>query len=93
MYSIDLAEPGEEFTSVAKQYSGRLRSITANVTEESTVTQAVDQIIDEAGSLHGMVVNAGRTNHKSALDFTTEEIHALFAINVSDPELSESIDH
>lgn len=29
-----------------------------------------------------MVVNAGRTNHKSALDFTTEEIEALFAVNV-----------
>lgn len=30
-----------------------------------------------------MVVNAGRTNHKAALDFTEEEIHALFNINVS----------
>jgi NAD(P)-dependent dehydrogenase (short-subunit alcohol dehydrogenase family) len=30
-----------------------------------------------------MVVNAGRTNHKAALDFTEEEIHALFNVNVS----------
>lgn len=43
----------------------------------------MDKIVAEAGGLHGMVVNAGRTNHKSALDFTTEEIEALFAVNVS----------
>lgn len=43
----------------------------------------MDKIIEEAGALHGMVVNAGRTNHKSALDFTTEEIEALFSVNVS----------
>lgn len=27
-------------------------------------------------------MNAGRTNHKAALDFTTEEIEALFNVNV-----------
>lgn len=83
MYSIDLAEPGEEFQQVQKRFQGRLRAVTANVTSEETVTAAIDQIISEAGSLHGMVVNAGRTNHKSALDFTEEEVHALFSINVS----------
>lgn len=29
-----------------------------------------------------MVVNAGRTKHKAALDFTTEEIEQLWNINV-----------
>lgn len=43
---------------------------------------AVDEIIKDNGALHGMVVNAGRTNHKSALDFTTAEIEALFNVNV-----------
>jgi NAD(P)-dependent dehydrogenase (short-subunit alcohol dehydrogenase family) len=43
---------------------------------------AIERIIAEAGALHGMVVNAGRTNHKSALDFTQEEIEELFAVNV-----------
>lgn len=83
MYSLDLAEPGEDFLQVQKRFQGRLRSVTANVTDEDTVTAAIDQIINEAGSLHGMVVNAGRTNHKAALDFTKEEVHDLFAINVS----------
>lgn len=42
---------------------------------------AVDEIIAEVGGLHGMVVNAGRTKHKAALDFTADEINQLFSIN------------
>jgi NAD(P)-dependent dehydrogenase (short-subunit alcohol dehydrogenase family) len=42
----------------------------------------VDKIVEESGAVHGIVVNAGRTNYKSALDFTTEEIEALFAVNI-----------
>ncbi|CZS96136.1 probable dehydrogenases with different specificities (related to short-chain alcohol dehydrogenases) [Rhynchosporium graminicola] len=82
IYSIDLAEPGEEFQKLAKQYPGRLFAIQANVTKEASVQEAVDKILAEAGGLHGMVCNAGRTNHKSALDFTTEEIESLFNINL-----------
>jgi NAD(P)-dependent dehydrogenase (short-subunit alcohol dehydrogenase family) len=83
IYSIDLAEPGEEFEAVTKRFPGRLFAVTANVTKEASVTAAVDRIVAEAGGLHGMVVNAGRTNHKAALDFTQEEIEGLFAVNVS----------
>ncbi|KAK4934820.1 hypothetical protein LTR10_024013 [Elasticomyces elasticus] len=82
VYSIDLAEPGDEFNAVAKRFNGKLFAVQANVTKEETVTQAIEQIVSEAGALHGMVVNAGRTNHKSALDFTQEEIEALFSINL-----------
>ena len=52
------------------------------MTEESTITAAIDKIIEEAGALHGMVVNAGRTHHKAALDFTKEEIENLFNVNL-----------
>lgn len=82
VYSIDYAEPGEEFAAASKRWPGKLRAIQADVTKEATVTAAVDQIIEESGAIHGMVVNAGRTNHKAALDFTEEEIHSLFNINV-----------
>ncbi|KAK5382280.1 hypothetical protein LTR20_006088 [Exophiala xenobiotica] len=82
IYSIDLAEPGEEFQAVSKRFAGRLFAVQANVTKEESVTQAVDQIVAEAGALHGMVVNAGRTNHKAALDFTQEEIETLFNVNL-----------
>jgi len=82
VYSIDLATPDDEFRAVAKRFNGRLFAVQANVTKEQTVAQAIEQIVAEAGALHGMVVNAGRTNHKSALDFTQEEIEALFSVNV-----------
>ena len=83
VYSIDIGETGDEFDSVSKQHPGKLHAIKADVTKEDNVTEVVDQIIKEAGGLHGMVVNAGRTKHKPALDFTTEEIEQLWNINVS----------
>lgn len=57
--------------------------MTANVTQEVTVIAALEQIVHEAGGLQGMVVNAGQTHHKAALDFTAEEIQDLFSVNVS----------
>lgn len=83
VYSIDLAQPGGDFDAISKRYPGRLFAVTANVTKEDSITAAVDKIVEEAGAIHGMVVNAGRTNHKAALDFTQEDIEALFAVNVS----------
>lgn len=82
VYSIDLAEPGEEFDAVSKRFPGRLFSLIANVTKEEDITSAVDKVVEQAGAIHGMVVNAGRTHHKPALDFTKEEVEALFAVNV-----------
>ena len=82
VYSIDVGDTGEEWEAVSKRYPGKLHALKADVTREETVTQAVDSILKEAGGLHGMVVNAGRTKHKPALDFTTEEIEQLWNINV-----------
>ena len=82
VYSIDIGETGEEFAALAKSYPDRVFAVNANVAEEATITAAVDQIIAEAGALHGMVANAGRTHHKAALDFTKEEIENLFNVNL-----------
>ncbi len=46
------------------------------------MTNAVDKIIQKEEAIHGFVVNAGRTKHKAALDFTTEEIEQLWNVNV-----------
>lgn len=83
VYSIDVGETGDEWEAVSKRYPGKLHALKADVTKEETVKAAIDQIMREAGGLHGMVVNAGRTKHKAALDFTTEEIDQLWSINVS----------
>ncbi|BAE62555.1 hypothetical protein BDV35DRAFT_385206 [Aspergillus flavus] len=82
VYSIDIGETGEEFLALSQRYPGKLHALNANVTEEDTITAAVEKIIEEAGALHGMVVNAGRTHHKAALDFTKEEIENLFNVNL-----------
>ena len=86
MFSIDYAdEVGDDFKTIAKVYPNQLFALKADVTKEESIQEAVDEVLDQAGALHGMVVNAGRTNHKSALDFTKEEVEQLFAVNVSDP--------
>jgi NAD(P)-dependent dehydrogenase (short-subunit alcohol dehydrogenase family) len=82
IYSIDITETGDDFAVIEKRFPGRVFAVQADVTKEDSVTAAVDKIIEESGALHGMVVNAGRTNHKSALDFTQAEIEALFNVNV-----------
>jgi NAD(P)-dependent dehydrogenase (short-subunit alcohol dehydrogenase family) len=84
VYSIDYAEPDGEFLAAQKRHPGQLKAIQADVTKEPTINAAVDAIVASEGAIHGMVVNAGRTNHKAALDFTEEEIHALFNVNVRD---------
>ncbi|KAL0256199.1 hypothetical protein SLS55_008591 [Diplodia seriata] len=83
VYSIDIADdPGDDFAAVATSYPDRLFAVRADVTKEASVTEAVDRIVGEAGALHGMVVNAGRTKHKAALDFTEEEVLGLFGVNL-----------
>ncbi|KAI5370441.1 Putative short-chain dehydrogenase/reductase SDR, NAD(P)-binding domain superfamily [Septoria linicola] len=82
VYSIDIGQTGDDFKLVSERYPGRLHAVSADVTDEATVTEAVDKILAEAGSLHGFVCNAGRTKHKPALDFTTEEIEQLWNINL-----------
>lgn len=82
VYSIDLAEPGDEFAAILKRFPGKIAAIQANVTDEDSITAAVDKIVAESGAIHGMVVNAGRTNHKAALDFTKADVEALFAVNL-----------
>ncbi|KAK5696744.1 hypothetical protein LTR97_008048 [Elasticomyces elasticus] len=82
IFSIDIGETGDDFLAIQKKYPGKLHALKADVTDEDSATKAVDEIIAQVGTLNGMVVNAGRTKHKSALDFTTEEINQLFAINL-----------
>ncbi|PSN68310.1 NAD(P)-binding protein [Corynespora cassiicola Philippines] len=82
IYSIDIGETGEEFAAISERYPGRIFAIQADVTKEESITAAVDKIVAEAGAIHGMVCNAGRTKHKPALDFTTEEIDQLWGVNL-----------
>jgi hypothetical protein len=83
VYSIDIGDVGDEFNSLSSKFPGQLFALKADVTKEESIQAAVDKIVEEAGAIHGMVANAGRTKHKAALDFTTEEIDQLWGVNVS----------
>ncbi|KAF2267240.1 short chain alcohol dehydrogenase [Lojkania enalia] len=82
VYSIDIGETGDEFANISSKHPSRLFAVPADVTKEESITAAVDRIISEAGAIHGMVCNAGRTKHKPALDFTTDEIDQLWSVNL-----------
>ncbi|KAM0721439.1 hypothetical protein Q7P37_002363 [Cladosporium fusiforme] len=82
VYSIDIGDLGDDFAAVSARFPGKLHALKADVTNEESLTAAVDQIVSSAGAIHGMVVNAGRTKHKAALDFTTEEIDQLWSVNL-----------
>lgn len=87
IYSIDISDTGNDFNALSTRFPSQLFAVKADVTQEASISAAVDKIIEEAGALHGIVVNAGRTNHKAALDFTTEEIEALFSVNVGNLDI------
>lgn len=82
IYSIDIGDIGDEFKALQLKFPNQLFALQADVTKEASITEAVDKIVAEAGAIHGMVCNAGRTKHKPALDFTTEEIDQLWGVNV-----------
>ncbi|KAG9190956.1 hypothetical protein G6011_09044 [Alternaria panax] len=82
VYSLDIGDTGDDFAALSAKYPGQLFALQADVTKEDSIQAAVDEVLSEAGALHGMVCNAGRTKHKPALDFTTEEIDQLWGVNL-----------
>jgi len=82
IYSLDLMDPGEDFAALKKKYPN-LKYIQTDVTEDSSVEKAIDQIVSEEGQINGLVANAGMTKHQSALEFTREQVEKLFNLNVS----------
>jgi len=82
IYSIDIGDTGDEFAGLSNKFPNQLFALQADVTKEDSIQAAIDKILEQAGALHGMVCNAGRTKHKAALDFTTEEIDQLWGVNL-----------
>lgn len=82
VYSLDLFEPGEEFQALAKRSSKRLHYTHCDVTQEASVSEAIESIIAQAGAIHGLVANAGMTKHQPALDFSRQQLDQLFNLNV-----------
>lgn len=82
VYSLDLMEPSEEFFALSKKNSGRFKYKQMDVTDEESVQNAIDAIVEDEGAIHGMICNAGMTKHQPALDFSMAEMEKLFKLNV-----------
>jgi NAD(P)-dependent dehydrogenase (short-subunit alcohol dehydrogenase family) len=82
IYSLDLFEPGEEFQALAKANPKRVHYLHCDVTSEESVSKAIDQIVAQSGSIHGMIANAGMTKHQPALNFDRPQLEQLFNLNV-----------
>jgi len=82
VYSLDITEPSEDFAALSKKHADRLQYRQMDVTDEESVTTAIDAIVAAEGAIHGMVCNAGMTKHQPALDFTLSQVEQLFKLNV-----------
>ena len=82
VYSLDLMEPAEDFTTLAKKNPGRLKYKQMDVTNEESVQRTLDEVVADEGGLHGMICNAGMTQHQSAIDFSMEDVEKMFKLNV-----------
>lgn len=83
VYSLDLMEPGEDFLALQKKHSN-FQFIQTDVTVDESIEKAIDTIVSEQGSIHGLVANAGMTKHQPALQFSRAEVEKLFKLNVDD---------
>ncbi|KAL4868727.1 hypothetical protein BDV12DRAFT_169292 [Aspergillus spectabilis] len=82
VYSLDISTPGDPFTTLAEKHPKRLSYIHTDVTTESSVTAALDQIVSEQSRFDGLIANAGATKHQPALDFSLDQVKKLFELNV-----------
>jgi NAD(P)-dependent dehydrogenase (short-subunit alcohol dehydrogenase family) len=82
IFSLDIFEPGEEFTAIQKANPKKLHYIHCDVTSEDSVNSAIDAVIAQGGAIHGFIANAGMTKHQPAFDFSRAQLDQLFNLNV-----------
>jgi len=82
VYSLDLFDPGDEFAAVQKAHPERLRYVYCDVTNETSIINAIDSVVAQTGRLDGLVANAGMTKHQPALNFDRPQLEKLFNLNV-----------
>lgn len=81
VYSLDIKEPGTDFESIYQKQKN-FKFIKTDVTKKQSVDEAVEEIYRSEGRLDGFVANAGMTKHQPALDFSEEQLHQIFELNV-----------
>ncbi|HEX2619925.1 MAG TPA: SDR family oxidoreductase [Phototrophicaceae bacterium] len=72
----------QEFVSLAEQEALKLSVIDLDVTDDRSVTQAIEHIVKTAGRLDVVVNNAGVGSQGPLEAYTDEQIYQLFNTNV-----------
>ena len=72
---------GEELERAARQHKVRLRILQLDVTDRQSIQAAVARIVDESGSLYGLVNNAGIGLRGFFEDLADSEIRRMFDVN------------
>ena len=80
IYSLDIGDPGAGFTALQERHKN-LKYIRTDVTQKSSIQEAISSIYRDEGRLDGFVANAGMTKHQPALDFDDEQLHQIFELN------------
>jgi NAD(P)-dependent dehydrogenase (short-subunit alcohol dehydrogenase family) len=75
------ARAASELKSLAERESLKLRVVELDVTDDASVTRAVDSIIAEAGRLDVAINNAGYSHAGLAEAFTIEQAQRIFDTN------------
>ncbi|OJJ88996.1 uncharacterized protein ASPGLDRAFT_62599 [Aspergillus glaucus CBS 516.65] len=55
VYSLDIGDTTDEFHALSQRFPDKLFAVHTDVTQESSISAAVDKIIDEAGALHARI--------------------------------------
>jgi len=66
----------------ARRRGVTLETVRLDVTDASSIDRAVEEILGRAGSLYGLVNNAGITRSAYFEDFPEEEVRRIFEVNV-----------
>lgn len=82
IYSLDMMEPSEDFEALQKRFP-KFQYIQTDVTSEESVENAINKIVEEPGSIDGLVANTGMTLHQPALKFDRSQLDKLFNLTVS----------
>lgn len=84
VYSLDLKEPSgaDEYVKVQEEYPGKAHYLYGDVTIIDTLKKAFAQVIDNQGTIDGVVANAGVTIRKPPLEYREEEWDFIIGVNL-----------
>lgn len=85
VFYIDLEDGGSlpEYQEIAKKHNAKVGFVTANVSKEEDVQQAVKEVYEKAETVDVLVNNAGITRDNLLFRMTADEWNSVIQVNLS----------